>query len=289
LTKPTVLLVAILSTTSLASCGEPRRAGPKPSIAGEVKVLATVNGVPITERDLAQRSKRAVMPGVPDHDLSRNVVQTLVRDELIYQEAVRLGLDRYPEYRQKLADLQAQVRAFQRQEMAARYRTHVEGQAAVTDGEAREYFEANASRIRTRFHVLQILYKGDRSEIAKDEEDLKRGMPFEQVASRRFPGLPRDVKPPWDLGELYWHQLPQPWWDVVDRLEPGRISGVIQGENERFWLLELASKTVDPGITFETEKGRIVEILRHQKARALYDDLLAAMKGRARIVYGKQP
>jgi hypothetical protein len=213
------------------------------------------------------------------------VLQTIVREELIAQKAAQLGLDSDPEYRRRLETLEAQVRAFRRQELGALYRSHVQAQAAVTDAEAQAYFEKNAALIRTRFHVLQLFAKGGPADLLRDHQDLQRGVPFEQVAARRFPGLPAGLKPPWDLGELHWTQLPPAWVGVVDRLEPGQFSDVVKGEHERYWVVQLAGKTVDPAVTLATEKERIVEALRRQKAAALYDELLAELTAKASIEY----
>jgi hypothetical protein len=287
LRTPLVLPCALAWLASLAACGERREAAPKPVVADAARVLATVNGVPITADDLDQISKRAVSGGGPDHERSGQVLQTLVHDELIYQKAVQLGLDRDPEYRQRLEVLQSQLRAFRRQEMSARFLRYVQEQAAVADPEARAYFEKNATFIQSRFHVFQILYKGRTQEILKDHQDLKNGTPFEKVAARRFPGLPPGARPPWDLGELRWFQIPRSWLGIVDRLEPRQVSGIIQGENERAWVIQLVGRRVDPAISYETEKGRIVEILRQEKAGALYDGMLTELKGKADIVYPK--
>lgn len=280
-----VLLAAVTWIVSLGACGD--RRNPEPPSASQAKVLATVNGAPITELDLEQRSKGALGGAVPGHDAPANLLQTVVRDELIYQKAVQLGLDREPGYRSKVDQLRAQVRAIERQEIAGLYRRWVHDQAKVSEAEAREYFEKNAASIRTRFHVLQILYKGSFTEIAKDHEEVKGGKPFEEVAARRFPALPVGTRPPWDLGELTWVQLPQAWRGVVDRLEPGQVSDVIQGPNDRFWIVKLAGKTLDPAVTFEGEKDRIVEQLREQKVGELYDRMLAELKEKAKVVYSK--
>jgi hypothetical protein len=253
-------------------------------------VLATVNGVPITDRDLEHTSKRALMGGGPGHEdaaASGNALQSVVRDELVYQKAVQLGLDRDEDYRQRLEDLQAQVRAFQRQEMSSRYRRYVQEHAAVPEQEARDYFEKNASVIQTRFHVLQIMYRGKYPEIVADHQAIQGGAPFEEVASRRFAGMPHEGRPPWDLGELAWYQLPPSWRGVVDRLESGQVSDVIRGDNERFWVIKLAGKRIDPAVTFATEKERIVEALRQKKAEELHAQTLAEMKEKARIVYSR--
>jgi peptidyl-prolyl cis-trans isomerase C len=286
LKKPIVLVIAVVLLASFASCGEKREANQKAVIDDQVKVLATVNGVPITEYDMKARMRR-VAAGGEAHGASSNVLQTLVREELVYQKAVQLGLDKKPEYRQKLNDVESQFRAFQRQEMANLYRGYVREKAAVTDSEAKEYFEKNAKQIQTKFHVLQIFYKGKYDEIVKDHQDLKKGMPFEKVAARRFAGLPKDVKAPWDLGEMSWNQMPTAWQGIVDRLEPGQVTDIIKGENDRFWVIKLAGKRVDPQITFATEKDKLVEILGQQKADALYKTMLDEINEKAKIAYTK--
>jgi hypothetical protein len=274
---------AVVSIALLAACGK------SPPIAPGAKVLVTVNGVPITDRDVEHRSRRALMGGAPGHEAAASdaVLQTVVRDELVYQKAVELGLDREEEYRQRLEDLEAQVRAFQRQELTSRYHRYVQEHAAVTEPEAREYFDRNASLIRTRFHVLQVFQRGQRGEILDAYQAVKGGTPFEEVAWRRFPGMPHEGRAPFDLGELSWHQLPPPWRGVVDRLDPGQVSDVIAGPNERFWVIKLAGKRFDPAITFATEKDRIVEVLRQGKAEELDARTLAQLKEKARIVYAR--
>ncbi len=115
---------------------------------------------------------------------------------------------------------------------------------------------------------------------------MRAGTPFEKVAAGRFAELPASVKPPWDLGEMAWIQIPPAWRGIVDRLEPGQVSDVIQGEGGGCWILKLRGKRVDPAVTFETEKDRIVESLRQQKAAALQDAMLAELD---EIVYAKEP
>lgn len=287
------LCIAVATMASLAACGERRAPPPKAAAAPREKVLATVNGVPITERDVSQRARQGMTGGGPGHEApaevnSDNVLQTLVREELISQKATQLGLGQDPAFRLRLEELEAQVRAFRRQELAVLYRQYAQQHAAVTDAEARAWFEENAPFVRTRLHVLQILYKGRPAELERDRQDVQRGTPFEEVAWRRFEGLPRTTpRPPFDLGELRWFQLPPSWRGVVDRLEPGQVSGIIKGESDRFWVVKVAGKILDPAVTFETEKERIVELLRQQKAIELHDRMLAQAKAKASITYSK--
>jgi parvulin-like peptidyl-prolyl isomerase len=246
-----------------------------------------VNGVAITQADLDERTRRTPAAGAPGHDVAGNVLQTVVREELVAQKAAELGLDQEPGYRASLDALEAQVRAYRRQQLAEHWRTWVQNRATPTDAEARAWFDKNEALVRTRFHVLQILRKNEPAEIARDRADLKAGTPFAQVAARRYPEVPAGSATPWDVGEMGWAQLPAPWRGIVDRLEPGQSSDVIEGQGGRAWVIQLAGKRVDPAITFETEKDRIVQVLRQEKAAALYESALGELRDHARITYAK--
>ena len=280
-----VLLIAISLAVSLSSCGEKREANRKSDGDAQGKFLATVNGVPITEYDMKQGLRRGGHGGDGGPEATQNLLQTLVRSELVYQQSLELGLDRNPEYRRKLAGVEAQLRAFQRQEMAALYREHINSKAVVTEPEARDYFAKNSKKIQTKFHVWQIYYKGEEARIAEDYKDLKSGKSFETVASRRFPKLPRGMKAPWDLGYLYWSQIPPYWQDALDHLEPGQTSDIIKGPNERFWVIRLVDKMTDPKITFDSEKGKIVEVLKQRKSDEMYDTMLGQMRAKSKIIF----
>jgi len=280
--------MAAVLTASLFACGERWEANQKTNADVQAKVLATVNDVPITEYDMKQILKRIPAGmGAVHQGADQNMLQTLVRNELIYQKSIELGLDKDQEYRRKLSEAEAQLRAFQRQEISALYQWHLRSKAEVTDSEAKAYFEKNAKKLQTTFHVMQIFYRGNESQIVKAHQDLKSGMPFEKVASKQFPNLPKEMKAPWDLGDLHWSQIPEPWQGILDGLKPGQVSEVIKGPKDRFWVIKLVNKTVDPKITFATEKEKIVEILNKQKADVLYNSMLGEMKEKAKIVYPK--
>src|SRR5688572_24481184 len=93
----------------LASCTAvvPTCAGaPAPAQAGEV--VATVNGVRITARDLRLEA------GGHGGSEGDEVLQAVVRRELLAQEALRRGLDSDPAYRSAVADAEARLTALRR-------------------------------------------------------------------------------------------------------------------------------------------------------------------------------
>ena len=196
---------------SLFSCAGKKEANQKTDGDVQGKILATVNGVPITEYDVNLNMKRVVHGEKVTPEATQNVLQVLVRNELIYQQSLELGLDNNQEYRRKLYEADAQLRDYKRREISSLYREYIKNKAVVTDSEAKEYFEKNSKRIQTKVHLGQIYYKGEEARIAEDYKELKSGKSFEKVASRRFPNLPKGMKAPWDLGYLHWSQIPAFW------------------------------------------------------------------------------
>ena len=282
-----VPLIAVFLMASLLSCTGKKEPDQKTDSDALGKILATVNGVPITEYDVNLNLRRVVHGEKVPPEATQNILQNLVRNELIYQQSMELGLDNNQEYRRKLSEAEAQLRDYKRKEISPLYREYIKNKAVVTDSEAKEYFDKNSKKIQTKIHLGQIYYRGEEAKIAEDYKDLKSGKSFEKVALRRFPNLPKGMKDPWDLGYLYWSQIPASWQDSIDRLNPGQVSDIIKGPNERFWLIKLVDRTVDPNITFATEKERIVEILRKQKADELSETMLSQMREKSKIVFPK--
>ena len=282
-----VPLIAIFLMASLLSCTGKKEANPKTDSDVLGKILATVNGVPITEYDVNLNLKRVTHGEKVPPGATQTILQNLVRNELLYQQSLELGLDNNQEYRRKLSEAEAQLRDYKRKEISPLYREYIKNKAVVTDSEAREYFEKNTKRIQTKVHLGQIYYRGEEARIAEDYKELKSGKPFEKVASKRFPNLPKGMNAPWDLGYLHWSQIPADWQDSIDRLKPGQVSDIIKGPGERFWLIKLVDRTVDSNITFATEKERIVEILRKQKTDELSETMLSQMRTKSKIVFSK--
>lgn len=282
-----VPLIVVFLMASLFSCTGKKEANPKTENDSQWKILATVNGVPITEYDVNLTLKRIVHGETVTPEATQNILENLVRNELIYQQSLELGLDNNFEYRRKLYEADAQLRDYKRREISPLYREYIKNKVVVTDSEAKEYFEQNSKRVQTKIHLGQIYYKGDEARIAEDYKEIKSGKSFEKVASKRFLNLPKGMKAPWDLGYLHWSQIPSFWQDSIDRLKPGQVSDIIKGPNERFWVIKLIDRTVDPNITFSTEKANIVEILRKQKTDELSKTMLGQIRTKSKIVFPK--
>ncbi len=252
------------------------------------EVLVTINDRPIVEADV----DLALRGGHDNGAVARRrsgVLENIIQQELARQRAVELGLDADSRYQAELHRMETQLNAFRRRGLSELYFRHEAARhAEVSDAEAKEFFEENSARIRTEFHIRQILVRKE-ERIEQALMEIKQEASFEEVARKQFPNLPKTAGEPWDLGYLRWTQVPKAWRSVVYGLKDGEVSGVIRGPNHRFWIIQLIDKREDPQITFESVKPIIVRYLKNSKIEALQESTYRDLRASARIVYAKTP
>jgi hypothetical protein len=172
------------------------------------------------------------------------VVETIIREELLAQKAVQLGLDADPKLQEEIDALQAQVQALRRQRLAEKFIRHeVTDKVVVDTAASRKFFDDNEARIRADLHVMQIFGR-DEKKILEARAALQAGTPFEEVARGLMPNLPEGAKP-WDLGFLSWKQVPEAWLPAAYTLQPGKPSEVIRGPSNRFWIIQIVEKRLN--------------------------------------------
>lgn len=279
--SPTLLLTLTLVFGLILSCDQ----RPSSEVEG---VVATVNGAPITELDLAFASRGTTGGHQQGPTVDRaKVLDALILQELAYQQATKLGLDAEPKYQKELHALEAQINAFKRKKLSEiLLQRELRQKAKVSDAEARQYFNDNAVRLRTELNVWQILRR-DESGINKIQAELAQGLPFDEVAGKLFPNLPASDRKPWDMGYLQWHQIPEVWRTVVDNLQIGDTSDIIRGPKNRFWIIKLIDRRENPEITFEQAKPKITDILKNEKFQRLREETIQELRNQARIVYSQ--
>ena len=282
------LTLAASQSQSTSPSSRPRGSQTKSS-KWDKDVLATVNREPIREADV----RIALRSGAEDQELTaaqrKNLLEVIIRRELISQRAVELGLDANPRYQDQVRRMEAQLRAFKRKQLSELFfRREIVEKAAVSEAEAQAYFDADPARIRTELHVHQILRR-DEGSIDRVRETLEQGTSFEEVVRRQFPKVPDTGRAPWDLGYLRWKQVPESWRNVIYDLKQGEVSGVIRGPNSRFWIIKLIDKRENANLTFQYVKPTIVEILKSAKTKTLRGKTDRDLRAKADIVYLKGP
>jgi peptidyl-prolyl cis-trans isomerase C len=267
------------------------KAPPSPSSSGggdagsahaAAPVVVTVNGTPITETEVALRLKSDSHATELTPDARKNVIETLVRDELVYQRGVALGLDADPSYREEVARAE-QLAALKRRKMGDLFYAHeLAAKGDIEDDVVRKYVQDHAKELGTELHVLQILRR-DRAGIDQAKTALDHGTAFEEVARAPF----KDVavgSAPWDLGFMRWAQLPIEWRETVGGMKEGDVSPVITGQKDRFWILKLVARR-HVEVSFDAEKPALVELLRGEQLAARHAEIEKKLHEGASIVY----
>ena len=284
------LLPALLLFAASAGCNKSETSNPSPApsagasaaVPTQGKVLARVNGVPITDVDVDIKLQNDNHEAASGEAHRKNVLEQLIGKELLAQKAKELGLDQDPKYQEGIKRLMAQVSAHQRQELAELYlRREGDKRANFSDDEKRAYFKEHEKRIRTEVHVLQILRRSEGA-IIEVRNSIDQGKPFEQAAKELFPNLPETQKP-WDLGFLSFQKVPEPWREAVYEMKPGEKSGILRGPNERFWLIKLVEVRTNEALDYESVKDAIAADMKATKAIHTNVDLEKELRAKANV------
>ncbi len=282
------LCAAVAFGSSLARCSDPStptvNQAPESAAQSTTRVLATVNGTPISEADVQFALNR------PGHDKSipsehkKNILEVIIQRELVRQQATGLSLDANTSYREKLSRMEARINAFKRRELSELFWREMASRVNISEAEAKAYYTRNAARIRSEVHVWQLLWR-DEASAKRAESDLRAGMSFALIARRRFSKLLKTSDTPWNLGYLRWKQVPEPWQQALQEMAIGEVSDVIRGPNNRFWIIKVVNRRDNPDITFESIRPTIVEVLKNAKIESLHEQINRDLRAKASIVY----
>lgn len=246
------------------------------------KVLARVNGVEITEDDL-RLSVRTAHGMAPEGDRLR-ALDEVIKAELLYQEAMKLGLDKSPSYKREVERLEKQLANAKRAELTRRlYNTQIAARIDISDKEARDFYERNLDRIKTELHlgVLSFLSEQEAQSVRKR---IAGGEDFRKVASA-LAGKTAGTGPPvWDMGFVPWARIPAEIVEVVYSLKPGQVSDVVASKPAGFRLYALfETRQTKENTDFAGLAGLIKMRLRDRKLKESYDQYIAKLWRDAKI------
>ena len=270
------------------------------------KVLAKVNGTPLTEQDLTLASQ----PTGHGLEERKTGLDHLIIEELFYQQGIKLGLDKDPSYQKQLKDLENKghgnaakspgfkryVANAMREEMARRIlNTQIAAKVDVRVADAKQYYENNKTTISTDLHLGLLKYdtKGEADAALKR---IRNGESFEAVAratdtgdkagtekEKVKPGA-KAAKPSWDLGYLNWNAIPIDFVDTLYRMKPGEVSAVLGSPQGGFQIVKMYGSRPNSGKTdFNTMGTSVMNRLRDLKIIETYNTYVADLKKNAQI------
>jgi parvulin-like peptidyl-prolyl isomerase len=281
LKKPALLLLLCFILAGLFIGCTAKKEPAKSSETGG-KVVAKVNGTPITEEDLRFR-----LPGTHgDRKTSgnqRKALDDVITEELLYQQGLKIGLDKDPGYRAQMAKLEHQLAIAKRAEMTRRvYNTQVAAKIEITHADAKSYYDKNADRITTELH-LGVISFNDKERAEEALQKIGGGAPFESIARSVMGSQVSAGREPWDLGFLSWGQIPVDFVDPVYRLKPGEVSNLVSSKRTGYQIFKLFGARKNPKADFASMSGLIMNRLRDEKVIEAYEQYVEKLKKEAKI------
>lgn len=232
-------------------------------------VLATVNGVPITQADLD-----TVLASLPADVLAQTannpgvLVDQLVKSELVRQEAEAA----------KLGDTEAGRAALAAAARQALVNLQIRGVVAerTSPGSVKAWYEAHKAQYAAPAARARHIMVGTEAEAKKVVEDLAHGADFAKLAAERSldPGSAAEG------GELGWfsrNMMVKPFADAVFTVKAGTLAGPVQSEYG-WHVIEV--EAFREGTPLE----EVADAIRAEMEGTVMDDYLAELEAKATIV-----
>ena len=263
LARPVATSAAALAFVFLAAAG--------PAAFADDKVLATINGKPITAADIAVAEGEigSDMGSMQPEQKRMSLLEFLIDNQLFAEaaEAQKLG---------EGADFETRLNYLKRRALREMYFDKVI-KASVSDADARALYDDQVRKLKPEEEVQARHILVDSEEKAKElKEKVKSGGDFATLAKEnsKDPGSKEDGG---NLGYFGHGQMVPQFEEVVFKLAKGDVSDPVK--TQFGWhLIKIEDKRIKAPPAFEIVKDRIVQSLLLQKAQQSATELRAKAK-----------
>jgi len=283
-----VLLAACAPATNentSASSSDGAAASPAiPTVEQIGETLGNVNGQPIGSKEFDHMAIRQVGRDGSLGESERNeIIARLVDEKLLYQEALRRGIDKDPKLQKMM------VNTLLKEAVYNSMRT-----GEIGDEDLRSYFDSHKGDfvVPEKVQVKRILVKADEQEPADAvraraeairTEVMEHRADFKNIA-QRYSGGPY-ARRGGDMGFITAAGKPGVPEAVVTAafgLGTGEISELFQGE-EGWNIVYVANRRDRVERTFEQMRGSVQRKVKSERYKQLFDDFVAGLKDGAVI------
>jgi peptidyl-prolyl cis-trans isomerase C len=248
----------------------------KPTESKEQKgaVLAKVGNAVITETDLERDLK-----SLPDYAQQifqdekgrEKFLDELVKKEMLYQEAMKKGIDKTPEFAKKVEEFKKLTLVSELLEK------EIMAKSKVSDQEIKDYYDKHKDDFATTTQIKasHILVKTE-EEAGKIEARLKKGEKFEVIAKKESIDK-GSGKNGGDLGFFSKGQMVPEFEKAAAGLKKGEVSSPVK-TNFGYHIIKVTDKKAGPVIEFERIKDLISQRLSGERQKEAFDKYLADLK-----------
>jgi peptidyl-prolyl cis-trans isomerase C len=261
-----VFLMALLVACSGKDMGQ--KAGQKGP------VLAKVGTSSITQADL-----EGELQNLPDYAQQmfegeqgrEKFLDEIVKKEILYQEALKKGLDKDPDFNKK-------VEEFKKLTLVSELlQKEIMDKAKLSDQEVKDYYDKHKEDFAatSQLRASHILVKTE-DEAAKILERLKKGEKFDAIAKKESIDT-GSAKNGGDLGFFSRGQMVPEFEKAAASLKVGEISKPVK-TSFGYHIIKVTDKKTGPVVEFEQVKGMISQKLSGERQKEAFDKYLTDLK-----------
>ncbi len=273
--KMPVLFVVFAFVAS--ACGSAPGSGPRG------KVLAVVDGEPITEATLLKEVENLppyVRPILETAAGRAQFLDSVITRDLLMREALRRGIDRRPEVADRIAMARKSI------VLEALLRDVAEKAPGLSDAALRKIYDANpaAHQVGERVKVSHILFR-DKARALEFLGRAKAGESFEALMKEVGAGNVKGEVAA-DLGEIERGNFVKEFEAAAFAAAPGEVIGPVK-TTYGYHVIKVYEKLPAGTISFEEMKPKLLAEQREQAQRDAFEGLIAGLRKQAtvRILY----
>jgi peptidyl-prolyl cis-trans isomerase C len=258
-------------------------------------VLATVNGDEITTEEVTKvlmevtQGRFDSLPADKQNELRQRIIEGMIAQELVYDDAKRSGVLESKEYKQELEALVSKLKV----QLAAKVWEQEQFESIKVDPkEVKAYFDANPDefvdkeKIRAR-HIL-LKTEAEAQAVIKSMKGLSgEKLKTEFIAQAKSKSTGPSAAKGGDLGYFPRGQMVPSFNDAAFAMKEGAISAAPVQSQFGYHVIYVEDKKAAKKLGFEEVKNFIEQRLKMDKFKAYMERKMADLRAKAKITYSK--
>ncbi len=270
-----LLLASVCATLLLSGCNKPTTTGSNESgkdaattpitAPDNSKVVAKVNGTPITLDELNEYAARRIQPGSKlTAAEAKAILNEMVSLELVVQDAIKKGLDKNPEVEKTIENQRRVLLA------NAALKDYIEAHPITDEQLKKEYDERIAGANNKELKARHILVKTE-AEAKAIIAQLDKGADFAKLAKAK--STDSSAKEGGDLGWFNPSQMVKPFADAALALKKGEYTKTPVHSQFGWHVIQLEDTRTTQVPSFDQMKERVRNFLQQKMSHDFIESL----------------
>jgi parvulin-like peptidyl-prolyl isomerase len=258
-------------------------------------VLATVNGDEITSDEVNKvlmegtQGRFDSLPADKQNELRQRIIEGMIAQELVYDDAKKMGVLESKEYKQELDALVDRLKI----QLAAKVWEQQQFEAIKVDAkEVRAYFDANPDEFidKEKIHARHILVKteAEANAIIKSMKSFSGDrLKNEFISQAKSKSTGPSAAKGGDLGYFPRGQMVPSFNDAAFSMKEGSISSTPVQSQFGYHVIYVEDKKAAKKLGFDDVKNFIEQRLKMDKFKATMEKKMSSLREKAKITYTK--